>query len=116
MHVKHGEIFAWYEMWKLTPYYILFYFILDTQQKRSNGSGPESDKNLGKKGQGAQAAGIIAIVILIGLLIVLICWLWRRRSSNLVSYTGNETLHLRDQILRILFHLPKYLMLSNRKR
>ncbi|NXI05573.1 ICOSL protein, partial [Pachycephala philippinensis] len=57
-----------------------------TQQKRST----ESDKNLEKKGQGAQAAGIIAIVILIGLLTVLIFWLWRRRSSNLVSYTGNE--------------------------
>ncbi|NWW06001.1 ICOSL protein, partial [Oreocharis arfaki] len=61
-----------------------------TQQKRSNGSGAESDKNLEKKGRGAQAAGIIAIVLLIGLLTVLICWLWRRRSSNLVSYTGNE--------------------------
>ncbi|NXB40334.1 ICOSL protein, partial [Eulacestoma nigropectus] len=57
-----------------------------TQQKRSNGSGTESDKNLEKKGRGAQAAGIIAIVILIGLLTVSICWLWRRRSSNLVSY------------------------------
>ncbi|XP_017588779.1 PREDICTED: ICOS ligand isoform X2 [Corvus brachyrhynchos] len=58
-----------------------------TQQKRSNGSGTDSDENLEKKGRGAQAAGIIAIVILIGLLTVLICWLWRRRSSNLVSYT-----------------------------
>ncbi|NXE37902.1 ICOSL protein, partial [Ptilorrhoa leucosticta] len=61
-----------------------------TQQKRSNGSGAESDKNLEKKGRGAQAAGIIAMVILIGLLTVLIFWLWRRRSSNQVSYTGNE--------------------------
>ncbi|NWU28309.1 ICOSL protein, partial [Dyaphorophyia castanea] len=56
-----------------------------TQQQRSNGSGSESEKNLEKKGRGAQA-GIIAVVILIGLLTVLICWLWRRRSSNLVSY------------------------------
>ncbi|NWV47634.1 ICOSL protein, partial [Daphoenositta chrysoptera] len=55
-----------------------------TQQKRSNGT--EDDKNPEKKGRGAQAAGIIAIVILIGLLTVLICWLWRRRSSKLVSY------------------------------
>ncbi|NXO13844.1 ICOSL protein, partial [Oriolus oriolus] len=57
-----------------------------TQQKRSNGSGTEGDKNLEKKGRVAQAAGIIAIVILIGLLTVLIFWLWRRRCSNLVSY------------------------------
>ncbi|XP_010155338.1 PREDICTED: ICOS ligand-like, partial [Eurypyga helias] len=59
-----------------------------TQQKQSNGSSTESQKNLGKKGQGAQAAGIISIVILLGLLAVLTCWLWRRRSSKLVSYTG----------------------------
>ncbi|NXB12870.1 ICOSL protein, partial [Cnemophilus loriae] len=57
-----------------------------TQQKQSNGSGTESDENLEKKGRGAQAAGIIAIVFVIGLLTVLICWLWRRKSSNLVSY------------------------------
>ncbi|NWI73048.1 ICOSL protein, partial [Dryoscopus gambensis] len=57
-----------------------------TQQQRSNGSGSENDKNLEKKGRGAQAAGIIAIVILIGLLTILICWLWRRRSANLLSY------------------------------
>ncbi|NXE94339.1 ICOSL protein, partial [Menura novaehollandiae] len=61
-----------------------------TQQKQSNGSGTEGHENLEKKGRGAQAAGIISIVILIGLLTVLICWLWRRRSSNLVSYRGNE--------------------------
>ncbi|NWS31645.1 ICOSL protein, partial [Polioptila caerulea] len=57
-----------------------------TQQKTSSGSGTESDENLGKKGRGAQAAGIIGIVFVIGLLTGLICWLWRRRSSNLVSY------------------------------
>lgn len=108
MHVKHGEIFAWYEMWKFTPYDIVFYFILDTQQKKGSGSGTESDGNPEKKGRGAQAAGIIGIVSVIGLLTGLICCLWRRRSSNLASYKGNETLHLRDQIKRILFHLPKY--------
>ncbi|NXA73634.1 ICOSL protein, partial [Thryothorus ludovicianus] len=57
-----------------------------TQQKTSSGSGTESDGNLEKKGRGAQAAGIIGIVFVIGLLTGLICWLWRRRSSNLVSY------------------------------
>ncbi|XP_027735504.1 ICOS ligand isoform X1 [Empidonax traillii] len=55
-----------------------------TEQKQSIGS---STENLGKKGRVAQAAGIICIVILIGLLAVLFCWLWRRRSSRLVSYT-----------------------------
>ncbi|NXK87100.1 ICOSL protein, partial [Formicarius rufipectus] len=58
-----------------------------TQQKQSNGS---SSENLEKSGRVAQAAGILSIVILLGLLTVLICWLWRRRSSNLVSYTGNK--------------------------
>ncbi|NWV85601.1 ICOSL protein, partial [Dasyornis broadbenti] len=57
-----------------------------TQEKQSNGPSTESDKNVGKKGRGAQAAGIISIVIVIGLLTVLICWLWRRRSSKLMSY------------------------------
>ncbi|NWZ65733.1 ICOSL protein, partial [Acrocephalus arundinaceus] len=61
-----------------------------TQQKISTGSGTESDKNLEKKGRGAQAAGIIGIVFVIGLLTGLICWLWRRRSSKLVSYRGKE--------------------------
>ncbi|NXO87310.1 ICOSL protein, partial [Sitta europaea] len=57
-----------------------------TQQKTSSGFGIESDENLEKKGRGAQAAGIIGIVFVIALLTGLICWLWRRRSSNLVSY------------------------------
>ncbi|NWR84199.1 ICOSL protein, partial [Furnarius figulus] len=54
-----------------------------TQQKQSNGSGTE---NLEKNGRVAQAAGIISTVILLGLLTALTCWLWRRRSSNLMSY------------------------------
>ncbi|NXY84430.1 ICOSL protein, partial [Alcedo cyanopectus] len=61
-----------------------------TQQNQNNGSTTESYKNLEKKGQGAQAAGIVSIVILMGLLAVLTCWLWRRRSSKMASYTGNE--------------------------
>ncbi|NXG63849.1 ICOSL protein, partial [Hemiprocne comata] len=60
-----------------------------TQQKQSNDTSTESHKNLKKNGQGAQAAGIVSIVILIGLLTTLACWLRRRRSSKLVSYTGN---------------------------
>ncbi|XP_051473366.1 ICOS ligand [Apus apus] len=59
-----------------------------TQQKQSNDSSTESHKNLEKNGRGAQAAGIISIVILIGLLAILTCWLRRQRSSKLVSYTG----------------------------
>uniref|UniRef100_A0A8B9M2U9 Ig-like domain-containing protein n=1 Tax=Accipiter nisus TaxID=211598 RepID=A0A8B9M2U9_9AVES len=58
-----------------------------TQQKQSNGSSTESHKNLQKNGRGAQAAGIISIVILMGLLAGLTCWLWKRRSSKLASYT-----------------------------
>ncbi|NXS61392.1 ICOSL protein, partial [Brachypteracias leptosomus] len=61
-----------------------------TQLKQDKDSSIESHKNLEKNGQGAQAAGIVSIVILMGLLTVLICWLWRRRSSKLVSYTGNK--------------------------
>ncbi|NWX28342.1 ICOSL protein, partial [Notiomystis cincta] len=61
-----------------------------TQQKQSNSSVTESDENIEKKGRGAQAAGIIFIVILMGLLTALICWLWKKKSSNLVSYRGND--------------------------
>ncbi|NXI54655.1 ICOSL protein, partial [Chloroceryle aenea] len=57
-----------------------------TQQKQSNDSSIESYKNRQKKGQGAQAAGIVSIVILMGILAVVTCWLWRRRSSKLASY------------------------------
>ncbi|NWI97623.1 ICOSL protein, partial [Pitta sordida] len=52
-----------------------------TEQKQDIGT-----EKLEKKGRIAQAAGIISIVILMGLLAVLICWLWRRRSAKLVSY------------------------------
>ncbi|NXP51426.1 ICOSL protein, partial [Heliornis fulica] len=55
-------------------------------EKQINDSSTESHKNLEKNGRGAQAAGIISIVILIGLLAVFTCWLWRRRSSKLASY------------------------------
>ncbi|XP_064925630.1 ICOS ligand [Columba livia] len=58
-----------------------------TQQKQSNGSSIESHKNLEKSRRRAQAAGIISIVLLIGLLAVIACWLRRRRSSKPVSYT-----------------------------
>lgn len=102
-------------VWNVKTYtllHIFFYFILDTQQKQSNDSSTEGYKNQEKNGRGAQAAGIISIVILMGLLTVLSCWLWRRRSSRLTSYTGNEALYLPDQIWRISFHLPKYLLSS----
>ncbi|NXN14834.1 ICOSL protein, partial [Indicator maculatus] len=61
-----------------------------TQQKQSSDSSTESPKSLGKTGRGAQAVGIVSIVILMGVLVALTCWLRRRRSSKLVSYTGNE--------------------------
>ncbi|NXC66657.1 ICOSL protein, partial [Anhinga anhinga] len=61
-----------------------------TQQKQSDGCSTESQKDLEKNRRGAQAAGIVSVAILIGLLVVLTCWLWRRRSSRLVSHTGNE--------------------------
>ncbi|KFO86284.1 ICOS ligand, partial [Buceros rhinoceros silvestris] len=57
-----------------------------TQQKQSDDSSTEGYKNLEKSGRGAQAAGIVSIVILMGLLTVLTCWLWRWRSSRLTSY------------------------------
>ncbi|NWU89476.1 ICOSL protein, partial [Upupa epops] len=46
----------------------------------------ESHKTLEKSGHGARAAGIVATVILVGVAAVLICRLWKRRSSRLVSY------------------------------
>ncbi|NXG03324.1 ICOSL protein, partial [Sakesphorus luctuosus] len=54
-----------------------------TQQKQSNDPTTEIRE---KKGKVAQAAVIVSVVILLGLLTILICWLWRRRSSHLVSY------------------------------
>ncbi|XP_071607816.1 ICOS ligand isoform X1 [Heliangelus exortis] len=62
-----------------------------TQQNQSSGSSTESHKNLEKNGRGAQAAGIVSIVILIGLLVAIICWLWKRRSSIPVFYTGVQS-------------------------
>ncbi|NXL95341.1 ICOSL protein, partial [Alectura lathami] len=56
------------------------------QEKQSDGSSTESHKDLAKSGRGAQAAGIVFIVILMALLTVLTCWLRRRRSSKLESY------------------------------
>ncbi|NXG35560.1 ICOSL protein, partial [Dromaius novaehollandiae] len=61
-----------------------------TQEKINNCSNTESQTDLQRKRQGAQAAGIVSIVILIAILAVLACWLRRRRSSQLVSYKGNE--------------------------
>ncbi|XP_025931237.1 ICOS ligand [Apteryx mantelli] len=57
-----------------------------TQEKINSYSNRETQKDLGQKRRGAQAAGIVSIVILIAVLAVLACWLWRRRSSQLVSY------------------------------
>ncbi|NXI64760.1 ICOSL protein, partial [Anseranas semipalmata] len=53
-----------------------------TQEKQSNGSSTETHKDLEKSGRGAQAAGIISVVILIALLAALTCWLWKQRSSK----------------------------------
>ncbi|NXX78698.1 ICOSL protein, partial [Urocolius indicus] len=61
-----------------------------TEQKQNKSSSTESHKNLEKNRRGAQAAGIISIVILMGIIAVLICWLWRQKSSQLRSYTGKE--------------------------
>ncbi|XP_062429850.1 ICOS ligand isoform X2 [Rhea pennata] len=59
-----------------------------TQEKINNSSNTESQKDLEKKRQGAQAAGIVSIVILIAILAVVACWLRRGRwrSSQVVSY------------------------------
>ncbi|NXF92088.1 ICOSL protein, partial [Eubucco bourcierii] len=59
-----------------------------TQQKQSNDSITQSPKNVEKKQRGAQAVGIISIVILIGVLVAVTCWLRSRRlrSSKLASY------------------------------
>ncbi|XP_040441147.1 ICOS ligand [Falco naumanni] len=62
-----------------------------TQQMQSNGSSTESHKNLEKNGRGAQAACVISIIIGIGLLVGLTCWLWKRRSFKLLSYTDVQT-------------------------
>ncbi|NXJ81408.1 ICOSL protein, partial [Trogon melanurus] len=59
-------------------------------KEQSNDSSTESHQNLERSGRGAQAAGIVSVVFLIGLLAVFTCWLWRRRSSKLASYAGNE--------------------------
>ncbi|XP_009871203.1 PREDICTED: ICOS ligand-like, partial [Apaloderma vittatum] len=56
-------------------------------KEESNDSSTESHQNLERSGRGAQAAGIVSVVFLIGLLAVFACWLWRRRSSKLASYT-----------------------------
>ena len=55
---------------------------------QNNGSSTGSHKDAAKGGQGAQAAAVVSVVILMAFLTVLICWLWRRRSSQLVSYTA----------------------------
>ncbi|XP_031450473.1 ICOS ligand [Phasianus colchicus] len=59
-----------------------------TEEMQINGSSTGSHKELAKSGQGAQAAAVVSVVILMAFLTVLISWLWRRRSSQLVSYTA----------------------------
>lgn len=59
-----------------------------TEEMQNNGSSTGSHKDAAKGGQGAQAAAVVSVVILMAFLTVLICWLWRRRSSQLVSYTA----------------------------
>ncbi|XP_009067444.1 PREDICTED: ICOS ligand-like, partial [Acanthisitta chloris] len=54
-----------------------------TQEKQSD----DFNAEIHGKGRGAEAAGIVSVIILIGLLAVVICWLWKRRSSKPVSYT-----------------------------
>ncbi|XP_072200072.1 ICOS ligand [Excalfactoria chinensis] len=59
-----------------------------SEELQSNGTNTGSHKDTAKSGQVAQAAAILSVVILMALLTVLICWLWRRKSSQLVSYTA----------------------------
>ncbi|XP_021262755.1 ICOS ligand [Numida meleagris] len=59
-----------------------------TEEMRSNDSSTGSHKDPAKSRHGAQAAAIVSVVILMAFLAVLVCWLRRRRSSQLVSYTA----------------------------
>ncbi|XP_015739422.1 ICOS ligand [Coturnix japonica] len=59
-----------------------------SEELQSNGTSTGSHKETAKSGQGAQAAAILSVVVLMALLTVLICWLRRRKSSQLVSYTA----------------------------
>ncbi|NXC38791.1 ICOSL protein, partial [Penelope pileata] len=52
----------------------------------TNGFSIESYKDSSKRGRGTQAAVVVSAVIAMALLAILACWLWRRRSSELVSY------------------------------
>ncbi|XP_068771744.1 ICOS ligand [Struthio camelus] len=57
-----------------------------TQEKANNYSNTESQKDLGQKTRGAQAAGIVSVVILIAILAVFACWLRGWRPSQLMSH------------------------------
>ncbi|NXJ08693.1 ICOSL protein, partial [Odontophorus gujanensis] len=61
-----------------------------TELQQSNHSSTGNHKDPEKRGHGSQAAAIVSVVILMAFLAVLTCWLRRRRSSQLVSHTGNE--------------------------
>ncbi|OXB70133.1 UNVERIFIED_CONTAM: hypothetical protein H355_008148, partial [Colinus virginianus] len=58
-----------------------------TEMQQNNNSSTGSHKDPEKRGHGSQAAAVVSVVILIAFLAVLICWLRRRRSSQLVSHT-----------------------------
>ncbi|XP_042723275.1 ICOS ligand-like [Lagopus leucura] len=58
------------------------------KSRPTNDSSTGSHKDPAKSGQGAHAAAVVSVVILMAFLTVLICWLRRRRSSQLVSYTA----------------------------